>query len=49
MGDKIKKVEEILLQKCASKGYLTEDEIIDECIEYDLDVLEIDKICEKIL
>ena len=30
-------------------GQLTEDEIIDLCIDYDLDIVDIDYVCEKIL
>lgn len=31
------------------KGFLLEDDIIDRCIEHDLDLVEIDNLCDKLL
>ena len=31
------------------KGFLLEDDIIDTCIEHDLDLVEIDSLCDKLL
>lgn len=42
-------VEKLLLIEYDKKGYLLEDEIIDTCVEFDLDLIEIDALCEKLL
>lgn len=43
------KVEEILLNKSKEKGFLSEDDIVNTCIDFDLDIIEIDRLCEKLL
>lgn len=45
----LNKVEQILLNKYNKKGFISEDEIIDTCIDYDLDVIDIDSLCDKLL
>lgn len=49
MSEIKKTIEEILLKKYQTNGYITEDEIIDVCLDYDLDIIEIDAICDRIL
>lgn len=49
MKNSIQKAEEILIELNDKKGFLTEDEIIDVCIELDLDLVEIDVMCERLL
>lgn len=48
-SDKKRLVEDILQTKYEQKGFLSEDDIIDVCIEYDLDLVEIDNLCDKLL
>lgn len=47
--DKKTEVEEYLLKEYQRKGFLLEDNIIDVCIDNDLDVVEIDTLCDKLL
>lgn len=47
--DKKTEVEEYLLKEYQRKGFLLEDDIIDMCIDNDLDVVEIDALCDKLL
>lgn len=47
--DKKAEVEEFLLKEYQKKGFLLEDDIIEACIDNDLDVLEIDALCDKLL
>ena len=42
-------VEKILQIEYDKKGFLLEDDIIDICIEHDLDLVEIDNLCDKLL
>ena len=49
MLEKREQVEQLLLKIHNERGFISEDEIIDVCLEYDLDVVEIDVVCEKIL
>lgn len=42
-------IEEILQIEYEKKGFLLEDDIIDVCIEHDLDLMEIDNLCDKLL
>lgn len=42
-------IEEYLLKEYQRKGFLLEDEIIDVCIDNDLDVVEIDALCDKLM
>ena len=48
-SDKKQLVERILQTEYGKKGFLLEDEIIDTCIEHDLDLVEIDSLCDKLL
>ena len=48
-SDKKQLVERILQTEYGKKGFLLEDEIIDTCIEHDLDLVEIDNLCDKLL
>lgn len=48
-SDKKQLVEKILQTEYAKKGFLLEDDIIDICIEQDLDLVEIDNLCDKLL
>lgn len=47
--DKKLEVEEYLLKEYKRKGFLLEDDIVDVCIENDLDVIEIEVLCDKLL
>ena len=49
LKDKKTEVEAYLLNEYQRKGFLLEDDIIDVCIENDLDVVEIDALCDKLL
>lgn len=46
---KREEVEKLLLSEYEKKGYLLEDEIIDICVEFNLDLVAIDALCEKLL
>lgn len=46
-SDKKHLVERILKTEYEKKGFLLEDDIIDICIEHDLDLVEIDNLCDK--
>lgn len=48
-SDKQQLVERILQTEYGKKGFLLEDDIIDICIEHDLDLVEIDNLCDKLL
>lgn len=48
-SDKKQLVEKILQTEYEKKGFLLEDDIIDICIEHDLDLVEIDNLCDKLL
>lgn len=48
-SDKKKLVERILQTEYEKKGFLLEDDIIDVCIEHDLDLVGIDNLCDKLL
>lgn len=47
--DLVKQVERVLLEKFNTVGHLSEDDIVDEAIEYGLSLTEIDGLCEKLL
>ena len=48
MGQVREEVESKILEKYCEKGTITEDEIVDICLDYDLNLIEIDSICERI-
>lgn len=48
-SDKKQLVEKILQTEYEKKGFLLEDDIIDRCIEHDLNLVEIDNLCDKLL
>lgn len=48
MGQVREEVESKILEKYREKGTITEDEIVDICLDYDLNLIEIDSICERI-
>ena len=48
-SDKKQFIEKILQTEYEKKGFLLEDDIIDICIEHDLDLMEIDSLCNKLL
>lgn len=48
-SDKKKLVERIIQTEYKKKGFLLEDDIIDVCIEHDLDLVGIDNLCDKLL
>jgi RNA polymerase primary sigma factor len=48
-SDKKQLVERILQTEYEKKGFLLEDDIIDICIEHDLNLVEIDNLCDKLL
>lgn len=48
-SDKKQLVERILQTEYEKKGFLLEDDIIDICIEHDLDLVELDSLCDKLL
>lgn len=48
-SDKKQLIEKILQTEYEKKGFLLEDDIIDICIEHDLDLMEIDSLCDKLL
>ncbi len=47
--EKLASVENCLVQRYNERGYLVEDEVIDCCIEFDLDLAEIDAVCDRLL
>lgn len=47
--DKFASVENSLVQRYNERGYLLEDEVIDCCVDYDLDLAEIDAVCDRLL
>lgn len=47
--DKRAGIEEYLLKEYQRKGFLLEDDIIDVCIDNDLDVIEVNALCDKLL
>lgn len=49
MNAKINEVVEGLLKCFQEKQYLTEDEVADFCIDHDLDLLQIDEVCNRLL
>lgn len=49
MSDILLVTEKILLSTYEAKGFLTEDEVIDICIDNDLDLFEIDAMCERLI
>jgi RNA polymerase primary sigma factor len=48
-NEKQKQVEKILYEQYCNNGYLLEDDIIDVCIDHDMDILEIDSLCDRLL
>ena len=48
-SDKKQFIEKLLQIEYEKKGFLLEDDIIDACIEHDLDLVEIDSLCDKLL
>lgn len=48
-SDKKQFIEKLLQIEYEKKGFLLEDDIIDICIEHDLDLVEIDNLCDKLL
>lgn len=48
-GDRKQIVEQILKTEYEKKGFLSEDDIIDICIDHDLDLVEIDVLVDKLL
>lgn len=49
MSDILLITEKILLSTYEYKGFLTEDEVIDICIDNDLDLFQIDAMCERLI
>ena len=49
LGDRKQIVEQILKTEYEKKGFLSEDDIIDICIDHDLDLVEIDGLVDKLL
>lgn len=49
MSDILQVTEKILLSTYESKGFLTEDEVLDICIDNDLDLIQIDAMCERLM
>lgn len=47
--EKLASVEYSLVQRYREYGYLTEDEVIDCCVDHDLDLAEIDAVCDRLL
>ena len=47
--EKLASVENSLVQRYNERGYLIEDEVIDCCINCDLDLAEIDVVCDRLL
>lgn len=47
--EKLASVENSLVQRYNERGYLVEDEVIDCCIDHDLDLAEIDAVCDRLL
>ncbi|WP_044937812.1 sigma-70 family RNA polymerase sigma factor [Pseudobutyrivibrio sp. LB2011] len=47
--DIIASVEHSLVQRYNERGYLLEDEVIDCCVDHDLDLAEIDVVCDRLL
>lgn len=48
-SDKKQFIEKLLQIEYEKKGFLLEDDIIDICIEHDLDLVGIDSLCDKLL
>ena len=48
-SDKKQFIEKLLQIEYEKKVFLLEDDIIDACIEHDLDLVEIDSLCDKLL
>lgn len=48
-SDRKQLIEKILQIEYEKKGFLLEDDIIDICIDHDLDLVEIDSLCDKLL
>lgn len=47
--EKLASVESCLVQRNNERGYLIEDEVIDCCVDFDLDLAEIDAVCDRLL
>ena len=47
--EKLASVENSLVQRYNERGYLVEDEVIDCCVDHDLDLAEIDAVCDRLL
>lgn len=47
--EKMASVENILVQRYKSNGYLLEDEVIDCCVDHGLELTEIDALCDRLL
>lgn len=47
--NKVAVTEQALIKRYKENGYLLEDEIIDYCLDYDLDLPEIDIVCDRLL
>lgn len=47
--DRIASVENSLVQRYNERGYLLEDEVIDCCVDHDLDLAQIDAVCDRLL
>ncbi len=49
MSDKLQAVEDLIISKYYSNGFVSEDEIVDICIDNELELTEIDAVCERLL
>lgn len=49
ISDKLQSVEKVVIKKIESNGYVSEDEIVDVCIDNDLDLTEIDVVCGRLI
>lgn len=47
--DKLASVENVLVQRYNERGYILEDEVIDCCVDNDLDLAAIDAVCDRLL
>lgn len=47
--NKFASVEDILVQRHHERGYILEDEVVDCCVDHDLDLAEIDVVCDRLL
>lgn len=47
--DKLASVENSLVQRYNERGFLLEDEVIDCCVDHNLDLAEIDAVCDRLL